>query len=107
SCAVGGMTVRPSGSTAFSVSDAVVAKVGTNAIGLRPSGTGVTVTGQFSRVQTIGSSGGFVIDGTGSTGALSVTIVNSTTGNNTNGIFVTSDTGKANTQVLVGDTTMS
>jgi hypothetical protein len=103
-----GMTLIPNGSTAFDVSDTVViAHVGSDAIGLQPSGSGVAVTAQFTRVKVSGADGGFTIAGSGSTGSLDVTITDSTASNNAYGIASASGSGHAVTRVSVQNATIS
>jgi hypothetical protein len=97
-----GVALHPSGTAVFDVSDTIVSNIVVNGVEIQPSGSG-TVLGVFNRVQASGDNiSGFAIDGFNSTGAINVTIANSTVSNNPSiGIFVGSAAANAKTQVMV------
>jgi hypothetical protein len=103
-----GITFVPVGTAALNVSDTIVSNASLDGIVVQPSGAG-TVTAAFDRVQAIGNGGlGFSIDGSNSTGAVNVTIVNSlATNNHRSGVLAGSDVGKATTQMMISNSVMS
>jgi hypothetical protein len=103
-----GIEVVPAGTAALNVSDTIVSNITATGIAVQPVGGG-TVAAAFNRVQTIGASNtGFLMDGSGATGALNVTIANSAATNNVNtGVAAQSLTGKALTQLMVSNSVVS
>jgi hypothetical protein len=102
------LDLEPAGSATFNVSDTIVSNADSSAVSLLPSGVGGVVTAAFNRVQAISSGDGFEVNGSNSVAAVNVTIANSAaTNNNTVGIAVASNTGKALTQVMVSNTVIS
>jgi hypothetical protein len=102
-----GLGFFPTGAATLSVSD-TVASNNVGGIGIEPTGSG-TVTAVFNRVQVIGpsSGSGFSIAGMFSTGALNVTITDSTASGSPFGIANQSLAGKALSQVMVSNSVLS
>src|SRR5262249_27751521 len=103
-----GIEVEPTGAAALNVSDTIVANIAAVAIAIQPAGGG-TVTAAFDRVQPTGAGNtGFLIDGSGATGAIDVTIANSAATNNASvGIAAGSLASKAVTQLMVFSSVVS
>jgi hypothetical protein len=93
------------GSAVLNVLDTIVSNNVNFGVQVSPNGSG-TVTAVFNRVQAIGNGVGFIIDGSFSTGAINVTIANSTA---TNSVFygIAADSGGGTTQLMVSDSVMS
>jgi hypothetical protein len=100
------IALQPNGSAAFNISDTTVANVAGNPVAIVAGGNG-TVTGVFNRVQAIAGGNGFLINGIGATGAIDVTIANSTASNNSTGVFVESAAARSITQVTVVNSVLS
>jgi hypothetical protein len=66
-----GLNLKPSGSSTFNVSDTIVAN-NQNGVLLAPTGSNTTVQGFFERVQALGNSSGFEVDGTNATSGTTI-----------------------------------
>jgi hypothetical protein len=102
-----GIEVEAAGAAALNVADTIVSNSAAVAIAVQPVGGG-TVTAAFNRVQAVGSgNSGFLLDGSGATGAVNVTIANSAAENNNVGIGAVSLPNKAVTRLMVSNSVVS
>jgi hypothetical protein len=101
-----GIGLLPGGTATFNITDTLVSNVANNAVVIQTSGSGA-VTATFTRVQAVGSSSGFLVNGANSTGTVNATIDNSTASKNTFGVTVESGAAGAVTQVMVSNTVIS